>query len=186
MKNLKGFKCIYNELERKGSMAYAEQKRATSSSPLQRKLPLPSSQQQQQQQQTVKSPTNSPPASPKNISKPANNDSNSTTLKNNSTNMNRSKLSRSSDLSLTNPLTTTAHSFPSVNQSANETMIMRYQTIQRYKTNFEILKPATVIAEEWKNLDKNQKDRLALGGPKALVLVSKSSTPNKHIQIIQT
>lgn len=57
---------------------------------------------------------------------------------------------------------------------------MRYQTIQRYKTNFEILKPATVIAEEWKNLDRTQKDRLAIGGPKALVLVSKSSTPTKH------
>ena len=39
LKNLKGFKCIFNELERKGSMAYAEQKRATSS--FQRKNPSP-------------------------------------------------------------------------------------------------------------------------------------------------
>ena len=70
--------------------------------------------------------------------------------------------------------------------SSNETMIMRYQTIQRYRTNFEILKPATVIAEEWKNLDRTQKDRLAFGGPKALVLVSKSSTPTKHIQTLST
>jgi hypothetical protein len=65
-------------------------------------------------------------------------------------------------------------------------MVMRYQTIQRYKSNFEILKPATVIAEEWRNLDRTQKDRLAIGGPKALVLVSKSTTPNKHIQAVQT
>jgi hypothetical protein len=33
LKSLKGYKCIYNELERKGSLPYIEQKRATSSSP---------------------------------------------------------------------------------------------------------------------------------------------------------
>jgi hypothetical protein len=66
-------------------------------------------------------------------------------------------------------------------------MVMRYQTIQRYKSNFEILKPATVIAEEWRNLDKTQKDRLAIGGPKAHVLVSKSSTlTTKNIQVKYT
>lgn len=94
-------------------------------------------------------------------------------------------MNRSSD-SILSSLTTTNHSFPSVNPPSNETMVMRYQTIQRYKTNFEILKPATVIAEEWKNLDRTQKDRLAIGGPKALVLVSKSTTPTKHIQTVQT
>jgi hypothetical protein len=95
-------------------------------------------------------------------------------------------VNRSSD-SFVSPLTTTTHSFPSVvNGTSNETMVMRYQTIQRYKTNFEILKPATVIAEEWKNLDRTQKDRLAIGGPKALVLVSKTSSPPKHIQALTT
>ena len=102
---------------------------------------------------------------------------------NNRSNLDRPKLNRSSD-SLLSPLTTTTHSFPTGNVTTNETMVMRYQTIQRYRTNFEILKPATVIAEEWKNLDRTQKDRLALGGPKALVLVSKSSTPTKHSQNI--
>jgi hypothetical protein len=100
-------------------------------------------------------------------------------------NQERVKTNRSTD-SFVNPLTATNHSFPTVNAPSNETMVMRYQTIQRYKSNFEILKPATVIAEEWRNLDKTQKDRLAIGGPKALVLVSKSTTPNKHIQVIQT
>ena len=71
---------------------------------------------------------------------------------------------------------------PSLNTldpSANGTALIKYQTIQRSRTHFEILKPATVIAEEWKNLDRAQKDRLAFGGPKALVLVAKSSSPSK-------
>lgn len=162
-----------------------EQKRATSSSPNIRKIP-----------QVPPSPpkiNNSPPTSPKILPK-ITTEQTSVTQKSSTTtttttisrlNQERSKMNRSSD-SLNSPLTTTNHSFPTVNIPSNETMVMRYQTIQRYKSNFEILKPATVIAEEWRNLDKTQKDRLAIGGPKALVLVSKTSTPNKHIQVIQT
>jgi len=194
LKSLKGFKCIYNELERKGSLPYIEQKRAASSSPNTRKLPpapIP----------PIPSPpkiNNSPPTSPKTIPKPlppppttATTEQTPTTPKTSLSTLSRlygerAKANRSTD-SLNSPLTTTNHSFPTVNIPSNETMVMRYQTIQRYKSNFEILKPATVIAEEWRNLDKTQKDRLAIGGPKALVLVSKSSTPStKHIQVIQT
>jgi hypothetical protein len=193
LKSLKGFKCIYNELERKGSLPYIEQKRATSSSPNTRKLPpapIP----------PIPPPpkiNNSPPTSPKTIPKPppppppTTTEQTSTTPKTSLSTLSRlygerAKANRSTD-SLNSPLTTTNHSFPTVNIPSNETMVMRYQTIQRYKSNFEILKPATVIAEEWRNLDKTQKDRLAIGGPKALVLVSKSSTPSaKHIQVIQT
>jgi hypothetical protein len=185
LKSLKGFKCIYNELERKGSLPYIEQKRAASSSPNTRKVPpipppsIP---------QTPKI-NNSPPSSPK-MSPKITTEQTSLTQKSSLSNVSRlnqerSKTNRSSD-SLISPLTTTNNSFPTVNIPSNETMVMRYQTIQRYRSNFEILKPATVIAEEWRNLDKTQKDRLAIGGPKALVLVSKSSTPNKHIQVIQT
>ncbi len=186
-----------------------EQKRAASSSPNTRKLPpapippIPPPPKISHSPPTVGSPktTNSPPAigSPKIINSPPNSPkslSKTTPEQTFSTQKNpisslsrlhheRSKLTRSSD-SLLNPLTATHHSFPTVNIPSNETMVMRYQTIQRYKSNFEILKPATVIAEDWRNLDKTQKDRLAIGGPKALVLVSKSSTPNKHIQVIQT
>jgi hypothetical protein len=70
--------------------------------------------------------------------------------------------------------------------SDTSNMIMRYQTIQRYRTNFEILKPATIIAEEWNDLDRTQKNRLSLGGSKSLVLISKSSSSNKSIQPLQT
>ena len=41
LKSMKGFKCIYNELERKGSLPYIEQRRATSSSPNIRKGNVP-------------------------------------------------------------------------------------------------------------------------------------------------
>ncbi|CAF3848799.1 unnamed protein product [Rotaria sp. Silwood1] len=177
LKSLKGFKCIYNELERKGSLPYIEQRRAASSSPNTRKLvpitapPIVPS--------TKTNTNNSPPNSPKTISKTNEQQQQqqqqiSITQKYvvsniNRTNVERQKVNRPSD-SILSSLTTTNHSFPTVNPSSNETMVMRYQTIQRYKTNFEILKPATVIAEEWKNLDRTQKDRLAIGGPKALVL----------------
>ncbi len=186
LKCLKGFRCIYNELERKSSLPYIEQKRATSSSPNIRKVPPapPSS---------VPPPPKiitSPPSSPKMISKMVTSEQSSVTQRSSVSTQSRltqerSKSNRSSDL-LVNPLTTTNNSFPTINIPSNETMVMRYQTIQKYKSNFEILKPATVIAEEWRNLDKTQKDRLAIGGPKSLVLVSKSSTQNKHIQVIQT
>ena len=207
LKSLKGFKCIYNELERKTSLPSIDQRRATSSTPSTRKF-VPS---------TTNSPptstmppvnarypngstttTSSPPTSPKNQSKSSLNPSSTsneslqsnfqrgTISTQNRSNVDRMKFNRSSDC-LSSPLTTTTtNSFPQGNLSTNETMVMRYQTIQRYRTNFEILKPATVIAEEWKNLDRTQKDRLAIGGPKALVLVSKSSTPTKHSQTLST
>jgi len=194
LKSLKGFKCIYNELERKGSLPYMEQKRATSSSPNTRKLPPAPAPPIPPPPKT----NNSPPTSPKTVPKPPPPPQTATTTEQTSMTPKtasstfsrlygeRTKTNRSTD-SLNSPLTTTNHSFPTVNIPSNETMVMRYQTIQRYKSNFEILKPATVIAEEWRNLDKTQKDRLAIGGPKALVLVSKSSTPTaKHIQVIQT
>ena len=175
-----------------------EQKRAASSSPNTRKLPQappppipPPPKTTYSPSSSVGSPksNHSPPNSPKNLPKTTT-EQTSITQKTPVPNLTRltherSRLNRSSD-SLVNPLTATNHSFPTVHIPSNETMVMRYQTIQRYKSNFEILKPATVIAEEWKNLDKTQRDRLAIGGPKALVLVSKSSTPNKHFQVIQT
>ncbi|CAF1184520.1 unnamed protein product [Rotaria sp. Silwood1] len=182
LKSLKGFKCIYNELERKGSLPYIEQRRAASSSPNTRKLvpitapPIVPS--------TKTNTNNSPPNSPKTISKTNEQQQQqqqiSITQKYvvsniNRTNVERQKVNRPSD-SILSSLTTTNHSFPTVNPSSNETMVMRYQTIQRYKTNFEILKPATVIAEEWKNLDRTQKDRLAIGGPKALGYGAVAST----------
>ena len=198
LKNLKGFKCIYNELERKGSLPYMEQKRATSSSPNTRRIPpvppppIPPPPKPSHSPPIVSSPktTNSPPNSPKTLPKTTTTEQTSIIQKSSTSNLSRLnqdrlKTNRSTD-SFVSPLTATNHSFPTVNNSSNETMVMRYQTIQRYKSNFEILKPATVIAEEWRNLDKTQKDRLAIGGPKALVLVSKSTTPNKHIHVIQT
>ena len=175
LKAVKGFKCIYNELERKGSLPYIEQRRATSTSPNTRKIPaaaaaalspknsvnspktLPKCNEQQQQQSSVV--TKSPLSNVKNV-----------------------KINRSSDTFFSS-LPRTNHCSSSNN---SETMLMKYQTIQRYKSNFELLKPATVIAEEWKNLDRTQKDRLAIGGGKALVLVSKSSTPTKHLRAIPT
>jgi hypothetical protein len=175
-----------------------EQKRAASSSPNIRRIPpapappIPPPPKTNNPPTTPSSPkiNNSPPTSPKTVPKTTTIEQTSITPKPSIStlsrlNQERLKTTRSSD-SLNSPLTTTNHSFPTVNIPSNETMVMRYQTIQRYKSNFEILKPATVIAEEWRNLDKTQKDRLAIGGPKALVLVSKSSTPNKHIQVIQT
>lgn len=180
---MKGYKCIYNELERKNSLPLIEQRRATSSTPNPRKtvatnvVPSPPI--------AVPPVSRSPPTSPKVISRPAEQTAQLNFQRSTIATNARGKLTRSSD-SLLSPLTTTTHSFPTVHLSSNETMVMRYQTIQRYRTNFEILKPATVIAEEWKNLDRTQKDRLAIGGPKALVLVSKSSTPNKQIQTLST
>ncbi|CAF0987330.1 unnamed protein product [Rotaria sordida] len=170
LKSLKGFRCIYNELERKGSLPYIEQRRAASSSPNTRKLPPIVAPPLAPSPKT--NTNNSPPNSPKTISKNNDQQQTSVTQKNvipniNRTNVERPKVNRSSD-SILSSLTTTNHSFPIVNPPSSETMVMRYQTIQRYKTNFEILKPATVIAEEWKNLDRTQKDRLAIGGPKAL------------------
>ena len=60
LKNIKGFKCIYNELERKGSLPYIEQKRAASSSPQTRKVNPPTT--LITRSNTKTSPTNSPPA----------------------------------------------------------------------------------------------------------------------------
>ena len=151
LKSMKGYKCIYNELERKNSLPLIEQRRATSSTPNPRKtvataIPSPPS-------MAIPPVLRSPPTSPKVVSRPAEqtvqlNFQRSTIATNARLGIGeRGKLTLSSD-SLLSPLTTTTHSFPTVHLSSNETMVMRYQTIQRYRTNFEILKPATVIAEE--------------------------------------
>ena len=192
LKAMKGYKCIYNELERKNSLPLIEQRRATSSTPNPRKSVPPVSLAPSSVliPPVPRSPP-SPPTSPKIVSRPTESSAGQSNFQRSTISTNarlggeRGKLTRSSD-SLLSPLTTTTHSFPTVHVNSNETMVMRYQTIQRYRTNFEILKPATVIAEEWKNLDRTQKDRLAIGGPKALVLVSKSSTPNKQIPALTT
>jgi hypothetical protein len=176
LKSVKGFKCIYNELERKGSLPYIEQKRAASSSPNTRKIVPPP-----------------PPPSP-----PRSNNVNSPKCLHKSTDQQvpviqrpvvsyslRQSEERQRQIRLHNTLVTplrTNHSYP----SDNDTLIMKYQSIQKYRTNFEILKPATIIADEWDNLDRTQKNRLSIGGSKAFVVISKSSTQNKSIQPLQT
>ncbi|CAF3890345.1 unnamed protein product [Rotaria sordida] len=165
------------------SLPYIEQKRAISSSPNTRKVPsappppIPS---------PSKTNANNSPSNFSKIFPRTNEQQTSITQKSPITNLNhlnqeRSKLNRSSD-SFVSPLTTTNHSFPTINATSNETMVMRYQTIQRYKTNFELLKPATVIAEEWKNLDRTQKDRLVIEGPKALEYGAVASTSSQQQQ----
>ncbi len=184
LKSLKGFRCIYNELLRKGSLPYLEQKRATTTSANTKKIPpLPSPSNPSLPKTNT---NNSPPTSPKTLPKISEQQT-SVTQKSSITNPIRSKITRSSDSFVSSssaPIIN--HSLATLNGIPNDPMVMRYQTIQRYKTNFEMLKPATIIAEDWKNLDKTQKDRLGLGGNKTLVLVSKSPTPPKNNQIIQT
>jgi hypothetical protein len=168
LKNLKGFRCIYNELERKGSLPYLEQKRATSSSPNIRKanssvISVPRS-------NTNNSPTNSPKSNQKSIEQQKSIISYSL----------RQSEERQRQIRLREtlaPLRTNVTSSCDV-----DPLIMKYQSIQKYRTNFEILKPATIIAEEWDNLDRKQKNRLSTGGSKSLVLISKSSTENKSLQ----
>ena len=158
LKALKGYKCIYNELERKNSLPLIEQRRATSSTPNPRKtvatnvVPSPPI--------AVPSVSRSPPTSPKVISRPAEQTVQLNFQRSTIATNARGKLTRSSD-SLLSPLTTTTHSFPTVHLSSNETMVMRYQTIQRYRTNFEILKPATVIAEEMEESRSNTKGSIS-------------------------
>ena len=65
-------------------------------------------------------------------------------------------------------------------------MTMKYQTIQRHRTNYEVLKPSTITAEEWNNLDQINNNAFPVGGSKTLVLILKSSTLNKFIEPLQT
>ncbi len=174
LKNLKGFKCIYNELERKGSLPYIEQKRATSSSPNIRKLNPPIT-------LIPRSNTNnSPTSSPKVNQKSAEQQQRAIVSYSLRQSEERQRQTRIRE-TLGTPSRTNVTSSCDV-----DPLIMKYQSIQRYRTNFEILKPATIIAEEWDNLDRKQKNRLSAGGPKSLVLISKSSTENKSIQPLQT
>ena len=171
IKSLKGFKCIYNELERKGSLPYIEQKRATSSSPNTKKV--------------------LPPAPPPPVPLPS-----SSTAVVRSNNRNSPKLySKTVDQeNVRNPKSIISYQLRQSEDrqrlknsiDIEDPLIVKYQSIQRHRTHFEILKPATIIAEEWKNLDRTQKNRLSLGGSKTLVLISKSSTQNKSIQPLQT
>jgi len=177
LKSVKGFKCIYNELERKGSLPYIEQKRAASSSPNARKIPPPPS--------PVRSNnTNSPISSPKLTQK--SNDQQQLTIQQKS--VVSYSLRQNEDYQRQIRLRDTLSTPLRTNNSSSDTdpLVMKYQSIQRYRTNFEILKPSTVIAEEWDNLDRTQKNRLSNGGSKTLVLISKSSTQNKSIQPLQT
>ncbi|CAF0881042.1 unnamed protein product [Adineta steineri] len=192
LRSIKGFRCIYNELERKGSLPYLEQKRTTSSTssaniqknPPQNSSPsnkpnlnnsltnsptspkiLPKITEQQQQQQTSVT-QKSPTTTTTNVTRP---------------NQERAKLTRSSDSFISSTSTSTPPTTTTITTITHDPMVMRYQTIQRYRTNFEMLKPATVIAEDWKNLDKTQKDRLGVGGAKTLghgTIASTSSSPS--------
>ncbi len=174
MKHLKGFKCIYNELERKGSLPYIEQKRATSSSPNIRKVNPPIT-------LIPRSNTNnSTTSSPKVNQKSAEQQQRAIVSYSLRQSEERQRQTRIRE-TLGTPSRTNVTSSCDV-----DPLIMKYQSIQRYRTNFEILKPATIIAEEWDNLDRKQKNRLSTGGPKSLVLISKSSTENKSIQPLQT
>jgi hypothetical protein len=175
LKSVKGFKCIYNELERKGSLPYIEQKRAASSSPNTRKIPPPS----QIRSNNINSPTNSPKLIQKSNDQQQQKSVISYNLRQTEDYQRQIRLRDT----LSTPLRTNNN-----NSSSSDTdpLVMKYQSIQRYKTNFEILKPSTIIAEEWDNLDRTQKNRLSNGGSKTLVLISKSSTENKSIQPLQT
>ncbi|CAF1651381.1 unnamed protein product, partial [Adineta ricciae] len=185
LRSLKGFRCIYNELERKGSLPYLDQKRTTTTTDNTRKNPSQSS--------TTVSPltkpntnnnsapisqsnktnsNNSPPTSPKTLPKindqqstPTQKASSSPPIISTRSTQERARLNRSLESFVSSSTTPPGNHSPT---SPNETMVMRYQQIQRFKTNFEMLKPATVIAEDWKNLDKTQRDRLGFGGPKSL------------------
>jgi hypothetical protein len=181
LKSVKGYKCIYNELERKGSLPYIEQKRAASSSPNVRKAPPPPFPPPSPPRSNN---ANSPSNSPKNLSKTNDQQTSATqksvisySLRQSEERQRQTRLHESS----VTPLRTN-QSIP----SDNDPLVMKYQTIQRYRTNFEILKPSTVIAEEWENLDRNQKNRLSVGGSKSLVLISKCSRQNKSIEPLPT
>ncbi|CAF2866053.1 unnamed protein product [Rotaria sp. Silwood2] len=171
LKSLKGFKCIYNELERKYSLPYIEQKRPISSLPNIRKSNL----------------------SPFNNLRTRSNTNNSSKNDQKICSIEKRILSykvcekgeRPNSMCYNNRLSTPFK----INNSLTyekDSMMIKYQTIQRYRNNFEILKPATVIAEEWDNLDDIQKNRLSIGGSKSLVLISKCSTRNKANQPLQT
>ena len=174
LKNIKGFKCIYNELERKGSLPYIEQKRATSSSPQTRKInpPIP----QITRSNTKTSPMNSPPPNHRNIEQQKSIISYS--LRQSSED--RQSPNRHREHSLT-PL---RNSNPSPIEG--DPLVMKYQTIPKYRTNFQILRPTRIMGEEWDNFDRRDKTRLSIGAPKSLVLISKNSTENKSIQPLQT
>jgi hypothetical protein len=184
IKSLKGFKCIYNELERKGSLPYIAERRAASSSPNTRKVPPnppPPPPPPPVRSNNGNSPTNSPKLAHKSTDQQVSVQPKpvvSYTLRQSEE---RQRQLRLRDTLITPIRTTNSHS------SDGDPLIMKYQSIQRYRTNYEILKPATIIAEEWDNLDRSQKNRLSLGGSKALVLISKSSSAqNKSIQPLQT
>lgn len=164
-------------MERKGSLPYIEQKRATSSSPNIRKISPPIV---PTRSNNSNSPSNSPKPLPKSIDQQV-----STQQKSIVSYTLRQPEERQRQIRIRDTLITPIRT-NNLSSSDTDPLIMKYQSIQRYKTNFEILKPATIIAEEWDNLDRTQKNRLSLGGSKTLVLISKSSTQNKSIQPLQT
>ncbi|CAF4809492.1 unnamed protein product [Rotaria sp. Silwood1] len=178
LKSLKGFKCIYNELERKGSLPYIEQKRAISSLPNIRKGRISPVNNLLSRSNTINSTKNIQKQNEQqtySIEKP---------ILSYQTRQ-RDERERPNSMCYNDRLSTPLK----INNSSlyeKDSMMMKYQTIQRYRTNFEILKPATVIAEEWDNLDDIQKNRLSIGGSKSLVLISKfaSSTYNHYNSII--
>ena len=175
LKNIKGFKCIYNELERKGSLPYIEQKRAASSSPQTRKVNPPTT--LITRSNTKTSPTNSPPANHRTVDQQ------------------KSVISyslRQTDDRQTSPNRQREHLLTPLRNASNHSpcdidpLMIKYQTIPKYRTNFQILRPTRIMGEEWENFDRKDKTRLSIAAPKSLVFISKTSTDNKSIQPLQT
>lgn len=175
LKSLKGFKCIYNELERKSSLPIIEQKRAISSLPNARKTnftPAPTAPANTNNANTTKQ-------IPRQQDQPISSYQKSTISHPIRPIEERQHFHQRE----TSPTSLKVNNPPS---SENDPMVMKYQSIQRYRSNFEILKPATVTAEDWDSLDQTQRNRLSIGGSKTLVLISKCSAPNKTIPPLDT
>lgn len=163
LKNLKGFKCIFNELERKGSMAYAEQKRATSS--FQRKNPSPPT-------TTTTLKTTNSNVKQTNVTeiKPII----SYSLRQNDENHVREHLVTPLKRKKTN---------------LSEPLVVKYENVNKLRNHFQVLKPTTITAEQLQFFDEktNNNNRLSkVSNTKSLVFISKSSSANKSIETLQT
>ncbi|CAF3333376.1 unnamed protein product [Rotaria socialis] len=166
LKSLKGYKCIYNELERKNSLPFIEQKRAISSLPNIRKVNA--------------TPISCFPSRSLNKQVPKSNDQQNSSIEKPVISYTIRQKDENKTCFHTNEKLSTSNRANNCLSSDNDPMIMKYQTIQRYRTNFEILKPATVIAEEWNNLDEIQKTRLSIGGSKTLGHGTVASFTDNH------
>ncbi|CAF4137037.1 unnamed protein product [Rotaria sordida] len=174
LKSLKGFKCIYNELERKGPLVYIEQKRPISSLPNTRKDHISTVNHLLSRSNNLNS---------NKILQKQNDQQRSSLEKPLSSYKIRQREERPNSTYYNDRLST---SFKINNSSTfyKDPMMIKYQTIQRCRTNFEILKPATVIAEEWNNLNDIQKNRLSIGGSKSLGYSTVASSIYNHYNSI--